>query len=285
MDIKAFKAYRFNKEAVGNPGDCIAPPYDVIDSSMREELYNRSAYNIVRAINGKTGPDDTADDNVYIRAGKYLEDAIKNRVLTQENKDAIYAYVQDFQIAGQAFQRSGIIACGKLKAFGEGVQPHEKTLEGPKADRLNLTRATACQLGQIFMLYDDATNVDSQIIPKAMQKEPVIDMTDEHDVRHRLYVIDDSESISAFVAMMADKQAVIADGHHRYETALNYYAETQNEQAAYQMLTFVNMRNEGLVIQPTHRLLIDMEDFKLAALLDELNEEFEITEFPFTSDA
>ncbi|MFZ9010612.1 MAG: DUF1015 domain-containing protein [Anaerohalosphaeraceae bacterium] len=285
MDIKAFKAYRFNKEAVGNPGDCIAPPYDVIDSSMREELYNRSAYNIVRAINGKTGPDDTAEDNVYIRAGKYLEDAIKDGVLTQENEDAIYAYVQDFQIAGQAFQRSGIIACGKLKAFGEGVQPHEKTLEGPKADRLNLTRATACQLGQIFMLYDDATNVDRQIIPKAMQKEPVIDMTDEHDVRHRLFVIDDSESISAFVAMMADKQAVIADGHHRYETALNYYAETQNEQAAYQMLTFVNMRNEGLVIQPTHRLLVDMEDFKLAVLLAELNEEFAITEFPFTSDA
>lgn len=285
MDIKPFKAYRFNKEAVGNPGDCIAPPYDVIDSSMREELYNRSAYNIVRAINGKTSPDDTADDNVYIRANEYLEDAIENGVLTQEDKDAVYAYVQDFEIGGQAFQRSGIIACGKLKAFGEGVQPHEKTLEGPKADRLNLTRATACQLGQIFMLYDDATNVDSHIIPKAMQKEPVIDMTDEHDVRHRLFVIDDSESISAFVSMMADKQAVIADGHHRYETALNYYAETQNEQAADQMLTFVNMRNEGLVIQPTHRLLIDMEDFNLAALLDELKEEFEITEFSFTSDA
>ena len=110
MDIKPFKAYRFNKEAVGNPGDCIAPPYDVIDSSMREELYNRSAYNIVRAINGKTGLDDTADDNVYIRANEYLEDAIENGVLTQEDKDAVYAYVQDFEIAGQAFQRSGIIA-------------------------------------------------------------------------------------------------------------------------------------------------------------------------------
>lgn len=284
MDIKAFKAYRFNKDVVGNPGDCIAPPYDVIDSSMQEDLYNRNNYNIVRAIKGKTASNDSADDNVYARANSFLEDAIKNGALIQEEKDAIYAYVQDFEIAGQSFERSGIIACGKLRAFGEGVQPHEKTLEGPKADRLNLTRATACQLGQIFMLYDDPTNVDTQIIRKAMQKEAVIDMTDEHNVRHRLFVIDDAECIDAFASMMADKQTVIADGHHRYETALNYWCETQNPDAEYQMLTFVNMRNEGLVIQPTHRLLINMDNFNLNALLEELKEEFEITEFAFASD-
>jgi len=222
VEIKAFKAYRFNEEAVVNPGDCIAPPYDVIDSSMQDELYGRNAYNIVRAIKGKPEAGDNADNNVYTRAAEYLENAVKTGALVQEDNDAIYAYVQDFEIAGQSFERSGIIACGKLSAFGKGVQPHEKTLEGPKADRLNLTRATACQLGQIFMLYDDAENVDSRIIPKAMQNEPVIDMTDEHDVRHRLFVIDDTESINAFADMMADKQTVIADGHHRYDTALNY---------------------------------------------------------------
>ena len=285
MDIKPFNAYRFNKEAVGNAGDCIAPPYDVIDSSMQDELYSRNPYNIVRAIKGKRSSDDSADDNVYSRASEYLEKAVAKGALTAEANEAIYAYVQDFEIAGQAFERSGIIACGKLSAFGEGVQPHEKTLEGPKADRLNLTRATGCQLGQIFMLYDDPQNVDSQIIHQAMQTEPVIDTIDEHEVRHRLFVIDKSESIEAFVSMMADKQTVIADGHHRYETALNYWAETQNEQAAYQMLTFVNMRNEGLVIQPTHRLLVDMDNFDLTALLDELKDEFEITEFTFFGDS
>ncbi|MEN8126688.1 MAG: DUF1015 domain-containing protein [Planctomycetota bacterium] len=285
MEIKPFKAYRFNKNVVGNPGNCIGPPYDVIDSSMQDELYNQNQYNIVRAIKGKPDANDSLDSNVYTRAAAYLEDAINSGALTQENNEAIYAYVQDFEIAGQTFQRSGIIACGKLKAFGEGVQPHEKTLEGPKADRLNLTRATACQLGQIFMLYDDPANVDSRIIGQAMQKKPVIDTNDEHNVRHRLFVIDEQDSIDAFGAMMADKKTVIADGHHRYETALNYWAETQNEQAAYQMLTFVNMRNEGLVIQPTHRLLVDMENFDLAALLDELNDEFEITEFAFNNDA
>ena len=285
MDIKAFKAYRFNKDIVGNPGDCIAPPYDVIDSSMQDELYDRNACNIVRAIKGKADVDDSCDSNVYTRAAEYLDNAVESGALVQKDKDAIYAYVQDFEIAGKTFERSGIIACGKLRAFGEGVQPHEKTLEGPKADRLNLTRATGCQLGQIFMLYDDPQNVDRQIISGAMQSKPVIDTVDEHDVRHRLFVVDEQNSIDAFVAMMADKQVVIADGHHRYETALNYWAETQNEQASYQMLTFVNMRNKGLVIQPTHRLLRDMKDFDLNALLDGLKDEFEITEFAFTSDA
>jgi uncharacterized protein (DUF1015 family) len=285
MDIKPFKAYRFNEEVGGNPGECIAPPYDVVDSSMQDELYKRNAYNIVRAIKGKRSSGDSADNNVYSRAAEYLEKAIADGALTAEANEAIYAYVQDFEIAGQTFQRSGIIACGKLAAFGEGVQPHEKTLEGPKADRLNLTRATGCQLGQIFMLYDDPQNVDRQIISKALLKDAVIDMIDEHDVRHRLFVIDEGESINVFASMMADKQAVIADGHHRYETALNYWAETKNEQASYQMLTFVNMRNEGLVIQPTHRLLVDMDNFDLDALLEELKDEFEITEFAFTSDA
>jgi len=285
MDIKAFKAYRFNQETVGNPGDCIAPPYDVIDSSMQDELYRRNQYNIVRAIKGKPDTSDNADNNVYTRAAEYLDTAVDAGALKQEDNEAIYAYVQDFEIAGQSFQRSGIIACGKLKAFGEGVQPHEKTLEGPKADRLNLTRATACQLGQIFMLYDDAANVDRQIISKAIQKQAVIDTADEHIVRHRLFVIDEQDSIDAFTAMMADKQTVIADGHHRYETALNYWDETQDAEAAYQMLTFVNMRNEGLVIQPTHRLLVDMDDFDVAAVLEDLKAEFEIAEFAFTSGA
>ncbi|MHC5155330.1 MAG: DUF1015 family protein, partial [Planctomycetota bacterium] len=250
MEVKSFRAYRFNKNTVVNPGGCVAPPYDVIDSAMQDELYRRNEYNIVRAIKGRTEAGDSSDNNVYTRAAAYLQEAINSGALTQEDSDSIYAYVQDFQIAGQSFERSGIIACGKLSVFGEGVQPHEKTLEGPKADRLNLTRATACQLGQIFMLYDDPTNVDSRIITKAMQNKPVIDMTDEHDV----------------------------------ETALNYWSETQNGQAAYQMLTFVNMRNEGLVIQPTHRLLVDMDNFDLTALLEELKDEFEITEFAFNND-
>ena len=285
MEVKAFKAVRFNADVVGDTGKCISPPYDVIEDSYRERLYERSDHNVVRIIKGEESVADSDDYNKYSRAGKYFNDWLASGALKQDDAESIYAYVKNFCIEGQEFCRSGFIALGKLTEFGEGVQPHEKTLEGPKADRLNLTRATGCQLGQIFMLYDDPQNVDSQIIHQAMQTEPVIDTIDEHEVRHRLFVIDKSESIEAFVSMMADKQTVIADGHHRYETALNYWAETQNEQAAYQMLTFVNMRNEGLVIQPTHRLLVDMDNFDLTALLDELKDEFEITEFTFFGDS
>ncbi|MHC4553308.1 MAG: DUF1015 domain-containing protein [Planctomycetota bacterium] len=285
MDIKAFKAFRFNADIVGNPGDCIAPPYDVIDAPFQDELYGRNDYNIVRAIKGKSAATDNEGDNVYTRAAAYIEQAIADGALVQESDNAIYVYVQDFEIAGVSYERAGIIAAGGLTAFGEGVQPHEKTLEGPKADRLNLTRATACQLGQIFMLYDDPTNVDRTIIAAALKKDAVIDMTDDEQARHRLFVIDEPELIDAFVSMMADKQTVIADGHHRYETALNYWAETGDEQAAFQMLTFVNMRNEGLVIQPTHRLLINMDDFNVAAVVDELTDEFAVTKYPFTNES
>ncbi|MBL7214751.1 MAG: DUF1015 domain-containing protein [Phycisphaerae bacterium] len=285
MNIKPFKAYRFNPKIVGDAGACIAPPYDVIDAAQQKALHEQNPYNIVRAIKGQKGADDTNGDNVYTRAADYLNKAIEDDALLQDASDAIYVYVQDFRIADKHYERSGVIALGGLTQFGKGVQPHEKTLEGPKADRLNLTRATACQLGQIFMLYDDPANVDRKIVAEAVKKEAVIDMTDEEGARHRLFVVDEPEVIGDFVDMMADKKTIIADGHHRYETALNYWAETQNEQAAYQMMTFVNMRNEGLVIQPTHRLLMNMSDFDVAALLDELKVEFEITKFAFGSNA
>ncbi|MBP8605875.1 MAG: DUF1015 domain-containing protein [Phycisphaerae bacterium] len=285
MHIKPFRAYRFNPEVVGNVGDCIAPPYDVIDAAMQEQLHQRNPWNIVRATRGKTSPDDTPQSNVYTRAAEFLEKAFAEKALIAEPYDAVYAYVQDFQIGQRRLERSGIIALGKLQRYGGGVQPHEKTLEGPKADRLNLTRATACQLGQIFMLYDDPANTDRTVIDSAMKQTPVVDTIDTEGVRHRLYVISDVQLISMFAQMMTNKQTIIADGHHRYETALNYWAETQNEQASWQMMTFVNMRNEGLVIQPTHRLLVNMPDFDSTALLDGLGSEFDIAEYPFQNKA
>lgn len=284
MDIKPFKALRFNKEVVGDPGQCIAPPYDVIDSDLQKALHDKNPYNIVRADRALRKPADDVSDNVYTRAREFLEKAVKDRALIEDVKTAIYVYIQNFKIGSKSLERSGIIAAGKLMEFGAGVRPHEKTLEGPKADRLNLTRATACQLGQIFMLYDDPMNVDRQLIAQTRSKEALIDTIDEEGVRHRLYAIDDPRQIDVFVRMMADKQTIIADGHHRYETALNYWRETGNDEAGWQMMTFINMRNEGLVIQPTHRLLVNMEGFDAAALLKGLQGEFEITTFAFGSE-
>lgn len=284
MEIKPFRALRFNQEVVGDPGTCIAPPYDVIDEATQKELHDINPYNIVRATKGIKCPEDSPQNNVYTRAAEYLAQALRDKALQYDPQEALYGYIQDFQIAERAYERSGIIALGRLQPFGPGIRPHEKTLEGPKADRLNLTRATAAQLGQIFMLYDDPSKTAEQILQKAAKNDPVLDFTDKEQVRHRLYIIRQPEQIQTFTEMMTSKQGIIADGHHRYETALNYWAETKNPKAEWQMMTFVNMNNEGLIIQPTHRLIAGIPDFCVGSLLENLSADFAVQKFPFANE-
>ena len=281
MEIKAFRGLRFDSSVVGDAGCCVCPPYDVIDAELQGELYERSAYNIVRIIKGKSFPADTAEDNQYTRGAGLLEAWIGEGALKADAVCAIYGYVQDFSIGSNRFQRSGFVSLVRLEEFGGGVRPHEKTLDGPKADRLNLMRATGAQFGQIFMLYDDPEKIADGVIAKAAEGGALIDFTDDNDVRHRLFGIDGADDIEAIVKMMAVRQAVIADGHHRYETALNYYNETKNPAAQYRMMTFVNMQNEGLVILPTHRLVGNLGDFDFDKLLAGLYDDFDIVAHAF----
>ena len=281
MEIKAFKAYRFNDAVTGSAGDCIAPPYDVINDRQQDELYQKNPYNIVRITRGKELADDNESSNKYTRAGQFFSDWIANGALIEDSSEAVYAYVQRFEAAGRNLTRSGFIALGKLAEFGKGVQPHEKTLDGPKADRLKLTRATAAQFGQIFMLYDDSEKIADRIIAKAAQGKPALEFTDEDGVEHILYIIADQADIASIATMMQEKSPVIADGHHRYETALNYYKETGNPKAAYQMMTFVNMRNEGLVVLPTHRLAGNLSDFSMEKLIADLETDFDIVTYSY----
>ncbi|MBN1788550.1 MAG: DUF1015 domain-containing protein [Sedimentisphaerales bacterium] len=285
MEIKAFRAYRFNPDIVGDNGNCAAPPYDVINDEQRERLYAQSPYNIVRIIKGKTEPGDDGDNNQYTRAAAFLNEWTQAGALKPDDTEAIYAYVQDFEIAGENYCRGGFIALGKLTEFGAGVQPHEKTLDGPKADRLKLTQATAAQFGQIFMLYDDPTKTADKIIDKIIAgPKAAVDFVDEDKVRHRLFAISDPQDIAAITEMMKSKEALIADGHHRYETALNYYRQTNNPAAQWRMMTFVNMQNAGLVVLPTHRLVGNIENFDMELLTEKLQEEFKITSFTYSSD-
>ena len=284
MEIKAFKAYRFNPDVVGEAGKCIAPPYDVINSTQQQQLYQQSPYNIVRIIKGKTEAGDNETKNQYTRATDYLKDWLAKGALKQDDKEAIYAYVQDFEVAGKNYRRNGFVALGKLVEFGSGVRPHEKTLDGPKADRLKLMQATAAQFGQIFMLYEDAKKTADKIIEKTIAaKKPMITFTDEDKVRHLMFAIDDTKDISAIVQAMSDKETLIADGHHRYETALNYRRLTKNPAADWQMMTFINMQNEGLVILPIHRLVGNLQSFDMGRLVEKLQSEFKVTEFTYSS--
>lgn len=279
MEIKAFKAFRFNDAVVGDGGKCICPPYDVIDSQQQESLYQQHPYNIVRVELGKTTPNDTENNNQYTRANDFFQKWLAEKAIVSDEKPAIYAYVQDFDVADQKFQRSGFIALGKVVEFGKNVKPHEKTLEGPKADRLNLMKATKVQLAQIFMLYDDPTKIADNIIAENINGKALMNATDDDGIRHRLFAIQNNQDIEAITKMMADKDTVIADGHHRYETSLNYYKLTQNPAAQHCMMTFVNMHNKGLVILPTHRLVGNLSDFDSAKLLKGLEKDFEITKF------
>ena len=281
MEIKPFKALRFDSSVVGDVGKCIAPPYDVIDADMQQKLYDRSEYNVVRIIKGKIFPEDTEENNQYTRATQFLNTLIETGALKPDAQEAIYAYVQDFGIGLESFRRSSLVVLGRLEEFGHGVQPHERTLEAPKADRLRLMRAKATQFGQIFMLYDDPEEIAEAIIDNVLGESALVAFTDDDGVRHRLFAIVGRGDIDAVVKMMADKTLIIADGHHRYETALNYYRETRNPAAAYRMMTIVNMRNKGLIILPTHRLVANVTGFDVDRLIGRIKDTFDITRYPF----
>lgn len=283
MQVKPFKAFRFNAGVVGDVGNCIAPPYDVISDAQRQQLYQKSEYNIVRIIKGKTTTSDSDGNNQYTRAAEYFSSWLKKGVLKQDIIDAVYPYVQDFELAGTQFQRLSFIALAKLEEFGKIVRPHEQTFDKPIIDRLNLQRATSAGFGLVFVLYEDPQKIADKIIENIAIQKPIIDFTDEQNVRHRLFAITAKDDIEQITNMMLDKSCIIADGHHRYETALNYYKETANPAAAYQMLAFANTRHEGLVVLATHRLVGNLDKFDMAKLLADLKENFEITEFQFDS--
>jgi len=294
MQIKPFKAFRFDEAVVGDVGSCIAPPYDVISDAQQEQLYKKSKHNIVRIIKGKTTASDNSENNQYTRAADYLNNWIAQGALKQDTAETIYAYVQDFELAGPAtasafaetstsYQRFSFIALAKLEEFGKTVRPHEQILDGPMLDRLNLKRATTAGFGLVLMLYEDEQRIADKIIKQAVTTESLIDFIDEQNVRHRLFTITVKEDIEQISKMMNDKSCIIADGHHRYTTALTYYKESGNTAAKYQMLAFANTSQKGLIVLATHRLVGNLENFRYEKLITKLKENFELTEFKFDS--
>jgi uncharacterized protein (DUF1015 family) len=283
MQIKPFKAFRFDEAIVGDVGSCIAPPYDVISDAQQEQLYKKSKHNIVRIIKGKTTASDNGENNQYTRAADYLNKWIAQGALKQDTAETIYAYVQDFELAGTQFQRLAFIALAKLEEFGQIVRPHEQIMDKPMLDRLNLKKATTARFGLVFMLYEDEQKIADKIINKATTTRALIDSIDEQNVRHRLFTITAREDIKQIAKMMNDKSCIIADGHHRYTTALNYSKESGNTTAKYQMFAFANTSQKGLIVLATHRLVGNLENFCYEKLIAELKENFELTELKFDS--
>ena len=256
--IFPFQPYRYSAKA-GPIKNLVTQPYDKISPGMQARYLSLSPYNLVRIILGERTPQDTAGDNVYTRAAALLEEWIGRSILEQESEPAVYAYFQKFRVpdTGQNLERKGFIGLGALEEYAAGVvHRHEQTLSGPKKDRMELLRHTHAHFGQVFMLYPDPQLAIDRILDEAAAGEPVTSLEDEDGVTHRVWKISDPASIARIQAIMADKKLLIADGHHRYETALAFRNENPGlKDAEKVMMTFVNMHSPGLEILATHRVL------------------------------
>ncbi len=293
--IYPFRAWRYNPSTV-RLEDVVTQPYDKISPAMQQAYYQRSPYNLVRIILGLPQLFDAEKgENVYTRAARDFSAWREQDVLTQEHEPCVFAYAQRFKVPGTETvkERRGFIALGKLHDYAEQVVfRHEQTLSKPKSDRLNLLKATRAHFGQIFMLYSDPAGSVEKILYEGNGTADA-EVTDEYGVIHRLWCVDNPAAIKLLAAAMADMKLIIADGHHRYETALNYAKEhapagqakpetsaTGLPQPPYPeaavMMTFVNMDSDGLTILPTHRVVHGLEGFDPAKFHAEAEKFFTI---------
>lgn len=274
-EIKEFKALRFTHKA-GCICELTCPPYDIISPAEKEQFLKTNEKNIIRL----ELPEPT--DEGYALAGATLDAWLEDGHLKCEDEDSIYIYEERFTVKGKEYSFKGFVSRVKLHPFSDGVVlPHEETLSKAKTDRLNLMRATGCNFSQIYSLYSDEKGESRAMIAELSKGEPTQSFTDKEGVTHSLWVIGKSEKTAVLCDWFKDKKLYIADGHHRYETALNYKAEMEqkgfkNTAADYVMMFLVDMENPGLVVFPTHRIVRDLESFDGAALLKACEAEFEV---------
>jgi len=294
--VYPFRAYRYNPEVTAF-GSVLTQPYDKITPTMQEKYYNADPRNLITVEKGRKFPNDSEKNSVYTRAAHALNEWIENKAVVQDPVPAFYAYTQEFNVPGTSIRRTrrGFIGLGKLEEYTANVIfRHEQTLSGPKADRLELLRHTRAHTGQLFMLYSDPhLQIDAILAEIEATQTPVTLMTDEYGVIHRLWLITAPHHVSAIQHTMVDQKLVIADGHHRYETSLNYRNECRSRagkiipNAPYEcsMMTFVNTRSEGLTVLPTHRVVGNLRDFSWSSVRRYLEPWFAAEEYSFSGDA
>jgi len=290
VNVKPFKAYRFDETRTGNLSNLVTPPYDIIKGDMIDRFQSQSEYNMAWIIKNKPQEDDSSSNNQYTRAKEHLTKWISQGALKQDDSESFYVYGQDFEIDGKKLFRFGFIGLIELEEFAKkapsndsfsGVLQHEETLPKDIEDRLNLCRSCMANFGQIFVIYPDHERKIDTILERNMKNHPVGDVTDNDGIRHRLWRIIEKDDLQTIIKLMKDKYIIIADGHHRYKTALALAKENPElESAKYRMLTFVNISNPGLVVLPTHRLVQNLVNFSGEKLLSDIKEYFDLDVFP-----
>ncbi len=271
--VEPLRALHYDQGVAGDLQNLVAPPYDVIDPQQREQLAARSPYNVVRV-------DLPAGGDPYAQAAQLWSAWQQEGAVTRDDAQALWALVQDYTGPdGRAMTRNGFFARVGVTDYGPGrIRPHERTHPGPKEDRLRLTRATRTNLSPIFSLYDDPRNTAWNALHAQLTREPDGRTVDDDGTVNRLWRVTDPQTLAAVTAALADTELLIADGHHRYETARAYADEVGGDgDHRYVLMTLVSLQDEGLTVFPTHRLLTDLKDSaRQEALAAALRENFDI---------
>ncbi len=286
-EIHPFHGIHYNQSKVGDLAAAICPPYDIITPQMQQELYEQSEYNFVRLEFGKEFPQDTDSDSRYTRSAATLQQWLEQGVLKVDDKPALYLHDQFFSYGGREYRRRGIITAVRLEEWEKRVVlPNEDTLSKPKADRLNLTRALKANTSTVFAMFEDREKRISSLLAAQEKDEPMMSLTTADGERHVVRAIADPETVSQICRILAPQPLYIADGHHRYETALTYKRECMaqlkkvsgEEEFNFGLITIVDLADPGLVMLPYHRMVRGIAASRLDGLLDGLKAFFEVEE-------
>lgn len=288
-----FKGLRYNTEKFSDLDAVTAPPYDIISPDEQQELYNKDEYNVIRLDYGMIFDGDTPDNNRYTRSAAYLQKWIEENQMKFEEKPAFYIYEQIFSLDNNKPTHSlkGIIGLVKIEDFSKDVvKPHEETISKAKEDRFNLMQTTKANMSQVYSLYLDEDKSVARLIETLTEREQDLTFVTPEKITQNVWIITDEEINGKFTDMFADKQLFIADGHHRYETAMNYRNSRRSEDGSlegtkdydYIMMMLVSMSNSGLFVFPTHRMVRGIENFDEVLTVAALTEEFVISKIYFT---
>jgi len=280
VEVAPFRGIIYNKEKIENFENVMSPPYDIISEKMQNELYEKHPNNFVRLILGKQFPDDKENNNRYTRAKDLFEKWQQQSILISVNKNSIYPYKIEYKQNNEIRIMNGFFVLLKLDPDYKMVKAHERTLSKPKADRLNLMRACHANLEPIQLLYVDENDLIRRKIDNNL-KDPIVNIIGYDGFTHKLWKIDDEDTISFIKSKLENQILFIADGHHRYQTALNYAKELKDKIGKkndyspynYRMVILVNMFDQGLNILPTHRL-IKMPNINFKEFIDKLSKYF-----------
>lgn len=275
--IKGFRGIRYNKEKISDFSKVVAPPYDVISPDEQNDFYDKDPFNVIRLILAKGDGDDR-----YKNASKTYKEWLDSSVLIQDEELSIYPYYQEFEFEGKQYNRKGFIAAVKVEDFETNtVLPHERTFKKHKEDRLKLTTACNSNLSQVFSIYSDEKGLIERIIDENLS-DLIADISTEEGVRNIFWKISDLEVISKISELLADKKLLIADGHHRYETSINFrnlqrerYGVNSSEKPYdYVMMYLSRGEGDGLIINPTHRVLKKIATFEIDQFIEKLEQFF-----------